>query len=95
MNCEFQGECFVIILHILVNTNRIRAIKYETRIDKFNLSAMNGEQNLDIKSAIAITNRMIAISLELNFKSDKINGVRIAKLISAKMEIAMPIIIFK
>lgn len=73
----------------------MRLIKYDTLMDKFNLSAMNGEQNREIKSAIAIANRMIAISSELNFKSDKMNGVKIAKLISAKIEIAIPIMIFK
>lgn len=43
---ENQWACCV-ILHILVSTSRIRLIRYETRMDKFNLSAMNGEQNLD------------------------------------------------
>lgn len=77
-----------IILHIRVATKSIRLIIYETLIDKFNLSAMNGEQNREIRSAMAITKRMIAISSELNFKSDSMNGVKIAKLVSAKILMA-------
>lgn len=45
---------------------------------------MKGEQKREIKSAIAITNRIIAISSELKFKSDKMNGVKMAKFVSLK-----------
>lgn len=56
---------------------------------------MNGEQKREIRSAIAMANRMIAISSAVKFKSDKMNGVRMAKLVSAKIDIAIPIMIFK
>lgn len=71
-------------LHILVKTRKKRLIRYESLIDKLSLSAMKGEQKREIKSAIAITNRIIAISSELKFKSDKMNGVKMAKFVSLK-----------
>lgn len=71
-------------LHILVKTRKKRLMRYESLIDKLSLSAMKGEQKREIKSAIAITNRIIAISSELKFKSDKMNGVKMAKFVSLK-----------
>lgn len=56
---------------------------------------MNGEQNREIKSAMAITSRIIEMSSELKPKSDRMNGVNMAKLISAKIDMAIPIMIFK
>lgn len=72
------------LLLILVKTRKRRLIRYESLIDKLSLSAMKGEQKREIKSAIAITNRIIAISSELKFKSDKMNGVKMAKFVSLK-----------
>lgn len=48
-----------------------------------------------MRSAMAMTDRMSGISLVPKFKSDKMNGVKMAKLISANNEMDIPIIKFR